>query len=318
MSLHGLLDYLGHSTSQPAHEWEGWQIERVAGGSNGLVYHVRQGNEAYAIKFAMRDQRQRAKREFQALTALHQAGLDLAPQPVLLDTKRYPQDVTVQSWLNGVVTNEPPQTDTHWQRLIDHFVTVHQFTSDKTTIQLEAPVLNCQTAAEGVERTRWQMLQLPEPPPELRQLFDRLESSPAPSWQSPALTLCRTDPNTTNFVRGSDYWRSVDWENSGWGDPAFEISDMMIHPAYLAVSSERWDWVINRYIAAVNDPNAEIRIRTYYRIFSVWWVARMARFLYEIPRGLDQRLVERPPEWQAEAQQKYDHYLKLAQSLIGD
>jgi thiamine kinase-like enzyme len=161
------------------------------------------------------------------------------------------------------------------------------------------------------------MLRLPEPPPELQTLFTKLEKAAFSEWTQPAIALCRTDPNTRNFVRCTDGWRSVDWENSGWGDPAFEIADMMIHPAYITVPTEQWDWVVKQYIQAMNDPAAEPRIRAYYRILSVWWVARMARFLYEIPRGLDQRLVERPPEWQAEGQQKYDHYLMLAQSLMG-
>jgi thiamine kinase-like enzyme len=224
----------------------------------------------------------------------------------------------VQSWLNGTVTSDPPDSDADWQCLLDHFAHIHRFTPEQTTIKLAPPVLNCQTAAQGIEHTRWQMQQLPEPPPELQALFDKLENTSYPDWPSPTLALCRTDPNTLNFVRRADHWRSVDWENSGWGDPAFEIADMMIHPAYIPVSTTRWEWVIKRYAEQVADVMVERRIRTYYRILAVWWVARMARYLYEIPRGLDQRLVERPADWLAQAEQKYTHYLDLAQNLIDD
>ena len=316
MTLTSLLNYLSSAGQLIDGEWNGWQIKRAAGGSNGLVYRVARDGEDYAIKFTLRDQRQRARREFQALTALHQAGLNLAPKPILLDTDHYPQDMIVQSWLIGDVIEAPPDNDADWQRLIDHFTSIHHFTPNQTIVELPSPVLNCQNAAQGIEVARWQMLCLPELPPELRQLFDRLENKAFPDWPQPTLTLCRTDPNTRNFVRRADGWRSVDWENSGWGDPAFEIADMMIHPAYMTVPSERWEWVINYYLQAMIDPAAEVRIRTYYHILAVWWVARMARFLYEVPRGLDQRLAERSSDWQLETQRKYDHYLNLAQNLM--
>jgi hypothetical protein len=48
-----------------------------------------------------------------------------------------------------------------------------------------------------------------------------------------------------------------------------------------------------------------------------WWVARIARYLYEIPRGLDARLVSRPPGWQEEMQAKYARYLRRALSSLG-
>jgi hypothetical protein len=43
-----------------------------------------------------------------------------------------------------------------------------------------------------------------------------------------------------------------------------------------------------------------------------WWAARLARSLYEIPRGGDARLVERPAGWAEDTRAKYERYLALA------
>jgi hypothetical protein len=68
-------------------------------------------------------------------------------------------------------------------------------------------------------------------------------------------------PNIRNFIRRAGGWASVDWENSGWGDPAFEIADLMTHPVYAAVPPERWEWLIAVYCTARGDPGGQQRIR---------------------------------------------------------
>src|SRR6185295_4315285 len=119
-----------------------------------------------------------------------------------------------------------------------------------------------------------------------------------------------------NMIRRPGDWASVDWENSGWGDPAFELADAMAHPAYAGVSGARWEWAIDVYCRLVGDPAAATRIATYYPLMLAWWAARLARMLYEVPRGLDRRLVERPHGWEEEMRGKYKHYLELAGAAL--
>ena len=45
-------------------------------------------------------------------------------------------------------------------------------------------------------------------------------------------------------------------ENAGWGDPAFDVVGWMTHAAYVDVSLERWDWVVDEYRGLVC-PGAE-------------------------------------------------------------
>jgi thiamine kinase-like enzyme len=128
------------------------------------------------------------------------------------------------------------------------------------------------------------------------------------------MVLCRVDPSPLNFIRRPDNWASVDWENSGWGDPAFDIAELITHPAYREVPAHRWDWVVRAYCDLTGRTGIAGRVAVYRRVLLVWWAARLARYLYEVPRGGDQRLVERPDGWQADMQAKYAHYVQIAQA----
>jgi thiamine kinase-like enzyme len=132
------------------------------------------------------------------------------------------------------------------------------------------------------------------------------------------MTLCRVDANIRNFIRRPGLWASVDWENSGWGDPAFEIADLITHAAYIDVPAWRWEWLTDTYCTLVNHSDAAIRIRAYRKAMLVWWVARLARALVEIPQGRDVRLAPRSPNWEAEMHAKVEHYLSLAEAVDWD
>ena len=160
-------------------------------------------------------------------------------------------------------------------------------------------------------------------------LLARFETWNPPEWVPAPISLCHVDPNWRNFIRrpshepGATHFKcvapciaSVDWENSGWGDPAFEIADLMTHPAYESVPAARWEWVIGQYAdqraRTAQDMTAAIRIRTYFAVMLMWWVIRWARYLYEVPRGLDERLVARPENWLEETEQKAARFIMRA------
>jgi hypothetical protein len=90
----------------------------------------------------------------------------------------------------------------------------------------------------------------------------------------------------------------------------------MTHPAYEGVTSARWEQLIAAYAEQRADPGARVRIQTYYTIMLVWWVVRWARYLYEVPRGLDPRLVSRPATWREETEQKYARYVARVEAHI--
>src|SRR5512139_1869716 len=105
--LRPLLDHLARSRPREEGLWPDWRITPIGGGRNNLLYRATGAAGDLAVKFTLRDARDRAGREYGALLALQAAGLDLAPVPVLLDRKRYPLPVVVQTWLPGEVSAAP-------------------------------------------------------------------------------------------------------------------------------------------------------------------------------------------------------------------
>lgn len=318
MEIYPLLDFLAQNEHCADCAWRDWRITRITGGWNNLLYRATNEAADLAIKFTRRDARDRAGREFAALAALREFGLTLAPAPVLLEQNRYALPVVAQTWVAGEVSAAPPANDAEWMRLLAHYAAIHTLTPDQTARDLPDAVVTMRDANEGIARVREQLALLPDEarPASLVALLARFAQGEFPHWDQPRVTFCRVDPNITNFIRRADAWWSADWENAGWGDPAFEVADLIVHPAYIGVDEARWDWVITQYCRLMNDMQMEIRIRTYRRIMLVWWVVRCARYLHDIPRGQDRRLSAYPSEWQADFQRKYAHYLNLALQAV--
>ncbi|MDP9317016.1 MAG: aminoglycoside phosphotransferase family protein [Chloroflexota bacterium] len=316
LKLRPLLNYLAQY--RPVQTvWDGWHIRQMSGGANNLLYRTTRNTDDFAVKFTIRDLRDRAGREYRALTALAQVGYGIAPQPILLDQASYAHPVVVQTWIVG----DPftlPATDDDWYHLVEHLATIHTLTPADTTVRLTPAVLAARSPDECRQLIQEQLKLIPlaAQPAALHDLVHRLEPVLSAPWPPTPSTLCRNDPNSPNFIRRPTAWASVDWENSGWSDPAFEIADLISHPAYRTVPLEHWHGVIHTYCSLVHDATAATRIEVYYKTLLVWWVARFVRTLYEVPLSLDQRLVERPANWAEETQAKCEYYVHLAQTLV--
>lgn len=118
------------------------------------------------------------------------------------------------------------------------------------------------------------------------------------------------------MLRRPGDWGWVDWENSGWGDPAFELVDLMTHPRYVWVTAARWEWVIARYAALRGDETAVARIHAVYPVMLTWWVVRLAQMITEWGDGRDQRLTPPPLGWQADLRAKLDRYAARALAAL--
>lgn len=313
-----LLQYLEAVVPASEHVWAGWTLTPIAGGANNLLYRATNNSGDYAIKFTVRDERNRAGREFAALTALQTAGLTIAPQAIGYAVDRFRHPVIVQSWLMGDVLMGPPQDRAEWLALLDHYCLIHSFKPEHTSAELAKAVLNVASGAAGKALIEQQIAKLPlaARPASLQAILTWLQSWAPPTWPAPPRTLCRVDGNWRNFIRQPQGLLSVDWENSGWGDPAFELADLMTHPAYTSVDLSTWQWLIDAYAAAMHDPTAALRVQTYYTLMLVWWLVRWARFLYEVPQGLDVRLVARETNWQTETEQNYATYLAKTEAHL--
>ena len=316
--LTALLAYLDTALPDAPLAWNNWHVSPIAGGANNRLYHAANGEQTCAIKLTIRDERDRAGREYAALRVIKAAGADFAPRAVLLDRDTYRQPVIVQSWLDGNVLAAPPHSAAQWDALMQHYCAIHRITPERTPVVLRPATINVASGKAGKVFIREHAERIPHAarPTSLAALLKQVEAWQPPEWAAPPVALCRVDSNWRNFiVRPTTGWASVDWENSGWGDPAFEWADLMTHPSY--PSDAPWQELVDQYAAQMNDITAPLRIQTYYAIMLAWWVVRMARFLYEVPRGLDPRLVVRPANWQEQAQRQYDDFLARATLTLG-
>src|SRR5258708_33029188 len=141
-----LLDHLAANVPTGSSIWREWQVESVSGGRNNLLYRARSQRGDFAVKFTIRDDRDRAGSEYLALLALQHAGLDVAPGPVLLEQTRYRQPVVVQSWIEGVKVEVAPSSDADWHALVQHYGVVHGITPEGTDVSLGAAVLTMDSA----------------------------------------------------------------------------------------------------------------------------------------------------------------------------
>src|SRR5262249_51733551 len=124
-ALASVLAYLDTAKITSSTVFEDWQIVPIGGGANNLLYRVSGASGDYAVKFTVQDTRRRAEREFYALSVLQHLNNDLAPCPVLLDGTSYSQPVVAQTWIEGEVRDESPQTDADWHMLLNYLAALH-------------------------------------------------------------------------------------------------------------------------------------------------------------------------------------------------
>jgi aminoglycoside phosphotransferase (APT) family kinase protein len=314
-----LIEYLADALPSESITWRDWSVQRVEGGHNNILYHATSGEQDVAIKFTRRDERNRAEREFAALRLLQTRGLHIAPAPLLLDQTSFTHPVIAMTWLDGCVDAAPPTTNEEWRLLVEHFATIHRIKHDDR--ESIAPVVTAISDVEdGKQRLENDFARIPPEgrSPELIEMSEEIGRLNFPVWPTPSLTLCRVDPNILNIVRRPGPWASVDWEYSGWGDPAFEIADLMAHPAYVTVGETTWDHVVELYCQQSDDPVIRERIRAYHLFQLAFWTVLYARKRYEFAAGVPQkaRLVQRPPDWAASIPRNYVIYLARTQAYL--
>lgn len=329
MSILSLIDFLSANFPRLPCDWRGWHISPVSGGCNNRLFRVVGPEGDLAVKFTRRDARDRAGREFQALALLRSHGLDLAPCPVLLERERWPLPIVVQTWEKDQVDPEPPVNHADWRCLLEHYAAIHSVRPGGSLMKLPWAVLTFASAQAAVDAILLEMApllqadELYEWPwqPELRALAARLAATSFPAWPIPEFSLARCDPAINNFLHRAGQWISVDWENSGWGDPAFEIGDLLAHPNYRLLDSDLRGEILK--ISAdlyPLDSTFMLRARVYEVVILARWVGLRARYWREYDQGLTDpsRLVQWPAEWWASLPDEFYRDLSHAQSALAE
>lgn len=324
--LVSLIDFIMAAHPVEPIQWRGWEVSPVSGGRNNLLYRAVCDGRDLAVKVTRRDARDRAGREYHGLALMAAHAPDLAPVPYLLERDRWTQPVVAQGWLDGAAVEQIDDPD-GWSRLAGYYAALHRITPGMVEPALCAPlrpaVLNFCTAREGVEYVLAELGRLPEEarPPGLDELAALLVQASFPAWPTSPRVFGRCDPNLANFLQiGFDRsWVSVDWENSGWLDPAFELGDLMTHPCYRSAAPADWQ----QYLACCaslhpQDRHLITRMLSYRAILLVRWAGVFARFWHERdhPQPGHHRLVEWPDGWWQSLPFEFERYRQMAEQAL--
>jgi aminoglycoside phosphotransferase (APT) family kinase protein len=285
-------------------EQGGVAIQRVRGGGNNAMYRMRLEGIDYACKLCVVDERQRAQREYAALRLLDHAGLDIAPEPILIDesSAALPFPIVVYRWVNG----QPlacPLNELQMSAILESIQAFHSRSRE-----------NCKDAGIRDAWFHWFSFDpyldelsgflleyggwLADTDEDGKSLFARLtrllescvetvsRSRVNPGRDKIELRFAHVDPNLANAIwDGEERLRWVDWEYSGWGDPAMELADLRWHIALEDVTREQHAWFRAHYQAPKDDDKFEERLGMWDHILATRWAFLMARALWVAKNG---------------------------------
>jgi aminoglycoside phosphotransferase (APT) family kinase protein len=140
----------------------------------------------------------------------------------------------------------------------------------------------------------------------LQELVDTMAQAAPGRWSKPApVGLILGDPNPKNMIETGGVVRLVDWENSGWADPAFEIADLCAcRDCAFELPDEHRVWLRAEHGRLLNDRLFTERAAIYERMMLVWWVCRASRYLVEAHTRLN-GVLRLPPDYYLALQQRY-------------
>jgi len=310
----------------------GFIIQRIWGGANNALYKIETENGTLACKLCVDDGRQRAVREFGALSAIQAAKVDIAPRPVFIDESKVilPYPVVIYHWVEGC-TLEVPLSSLQLENLLASYHCLHSIKSGaypalKLTawfhwFDFDAYLREIRELAACY--APWLAKQIPMGASLANRIESCIETCEAfietskvsPQKDSIPLRLTRVDPNPANAILGSDgHLRWVDWEYSGWGDPALDIAELRWHAALQPLGEEALHWLRINYKPSFMDPGFGARLRVWDHILAARWPLLILRALWSKHNGPDR---ERLSHVEVSSQQLLDRlYETIARAEI--
>ncbi len=291
----------------------GVTVRRVTGGANNAIYRVEADGEHFACKLCVDDGRQRARREYGALRVLQAVELDLAPEPLWLDESCsvVPFSAVAYRWLCGTPVG-PDVTVQQRVALIDSIQCLHDIgPGDVGDVELRDAWFHWFDFALYLDELKtllteygaW-LVSADAQGGQLRCRLTRLVedcsifvagSQADPSRERVPLRLCQVDPGLANALWCDDgQLRWVDWEYSGWGDPALDLADLRWHAALDGLSSAEHEWLRESYTRPTGDPGFDERLAVWDRLIATRWAFLILRRLWSAHEGPDRERLTRP------------------------
>jgi aminoglycoside phosphotransferase (APT) family kinase protein len=312
---------------------DNFTIQRIYGGANNALYKIETDQETFACKLCVEDDRSRAAREFRVMRTLRAAGLNIAPEPILLDESKtiLPYPAVIYRWVEG----QPLQTPLTQEQLISFLNFYHQLHSLPPNLQsaklpsawfhwfdFDEYLIEIRELHESYTPwlvTRPQGIALCGRLARLIEHCERLirHTSIDPGKEVISLRLARVDPNIANaiWVNGQNL-RFVDWEYSGWGDPSLDIAELRWHAALQPLGQQALAWLRTNYKSPLRDSTFEARLHIWDGILATRWPYLILRFLWSLYNGPDRERLSQVEVSPTEIHQRLVYYLELGEHFF--
>jgi aminoglycoside phosphotransferase (APT) family kinase protein len=306
-------------------------VLRLNGGFNNALYRIDAGDQQVACKLCVIDRRRRAVREYGAMRLLRAAGLDIAPQPLALDESCdvLPYPTVIYRWLVGQPV-PPSPSQAQLAALLD---SLHQMHSLRPSAAMPDAWFHWfhfgryldEMDSLSARYAPWLRANDPDGPA-LGDRIARLRDHCAlmiatttadPGRQNVPLRLCRSDTNLANAIWGDDgRVRWVDWEFSGWGDPAMELAELRWHAGYLGLSPAQHTWLRQNYRRPADDPGFEERLAVWDCLIVTRWCQLILRTLWSAHNGPDRVRLTWPDLDPVQLRARLLHFVERAEEFV--
>jgi aminoglycoside phosphotransferase (APT) family kinase protein len=258
--------------------FNGWTVEEAARGYNGIVFRVRSEDADLAAKVSQIDERDRAGRELAALELLDRHGVAVAPEPVgvVHAPDGISVDVMFARWRPGTPLAEPPSPGSSvWRTILEAYATFHRLGIADGGAPLRPAVLGVdlyQVVDDMRDRAR-QHGDLDSDG--LIAAAERSIHATLPTVQSRCLIQCDANLQNVLLDGSGEAVTIVDWENSGWGDPCFDLANILMTPQLADRTVEEWEPLFAAHAELLGDSRLADRTRAHACVISAWWVVRL-------------------------------------------
>lgn len=225
------------------------------------------------------------RREFYALQAL--VDLDIAPRPVFFDPAVAP--IVVYEFMDGEMWDRQKPSAQQLTLLANAWLVIHKVPIDNALLAQSHGAFSVKRLLNRYRRqfrsyVEWAercytpgLLIVPYCEELIRKMNEvviQLDSLPPP-----VLCFSRADPRFANVIQRPDGRIGlIDWEDSGWRDPAHDAADLLVHPNNEdLLTAEDWQAFLHPFLAEreLVDSCTSTRIHLYRAIFPTFWLAAL-------------------------------------------
>jgi len=291
-------------------------LEKLDTGTNHQVFKYEFSNKLYLLKIGSRNNYARLSKELLALIFMDTQDEKLAPKPIAFFREKDNLSVLIAEWIQGKVYQEPPQQDSDWIQIVEHYFRIHSKTPSFHNLYVQSAYQNPCSKQKSKKFIENQLGKVPKEfwPNELISILKLWEEKTFINWSSPKVAFCRGDGNFTNLILTSKRIVSVDWEFSGWGDPYFDLASLLAHPAYVDCNLSKVQWAADYYNRLGKQKDFHQKFNDYLLTLFIYWAARYLNLLYNTDQTKPYKWKDRPTL----RQENYEKYVNRAWVFLSE